>query len=47
MANGVTGARLSDRRVDYIRADGSVVDLNDQYAADDPLTPYTNVQGTA
>jgi hypothetical protein len=51
-ANGITG--ISWRTLDdgntqftYHRADGSVVDMNDQYGYDAVLTPYTDVAGRA
>jgi hypothetical protein len=51
-ANGITamGYRtLADGcvTVEYFRADGSKVDMNDQYGYDAPLTPYTDVEGSA
>ena len=51
-ANGV--AKVGWRRLDdgstqvfYTRADGSEVDMNDQYGYDALLTPYTDVAGRA
>lgn len=51
-ANGVTAMgwrTLHDGSTQtfYIRADGSVVDMNDQYGYDAALTPYTNCAGRA
>jgi hypothetical protein len=52
VANGITtiGYRtLSDGSavMEYFRADGSKVNLEDSYGYDAPLTPYTDVQGSA
>ena len=51
-ANGITGIAyrtLDDgsTQVLYTRADGSVVDMDDQYGYDAPLTPYTECAGRA
>jgi hypothetical protein len=51
-ANGITamGHRtLADgcEIVEYFRADGSKVDMNDQYGYDALLTPYTDIEGSA
>lgn len=51
-ANGVVGMGqhiLADGsiRIFYTRADGSVVDMQDQYGYDALLTPYTPVMGRA
>ena len=51
-ANGITGIgyrTLNDgsTQVFYTRADGSVVDMDDQYGYDARLTPYTECAGHA
>jgi hypothetical protein len=52
VANGVTAISywtLPDGSTveEYFRADGSKVDIGNSYGYDAPLTPYTDVQGSA